>query len=257
MLENFKMNVVSLKRTIRISIYLPEDYNHCNDRYDVLYMLDGQNAFIDSQATFKCSLKAGDTLDLLEKQHYRNLIMVGIYSPSDHNQRISELCPFDISEEEIIYQPNMAALFADFIVHTLKPQIDAKYRTNEKKESTYIYGSSAGAIMATYLAYEYSNVFSVAGIFSLPAFICFKEFMCFCRSKFDPNVSIYLYVGDLEGPYKDQPDAYPETSNLFYQHLTQFGCKHLQYEHNSLGTHDEKTWGAYFKNFIEFIYSIK
>ena len=42
-------------RDKNIIVYLPDDYYQSEERYPVLYMNDGQNAFFDDQAYIKVS----------------------------------------------------------------------------------------------------------------------------------------------------------------------------------------------------------
>ena len=59
--------------------------------------------------------------------------------------------------------------YVDFLVKTLKPFIDKKYRTERDKANTAIAGSSMGGLISLYATLKYPKVFGVAGVFS-PAF---------------------------------------------------------------------------------------
>ena len=54
----------------------------------------------------------------------------------------------------------------DWMVNTLKPEIDAKYRTMPDREHTLICGSSMGGLMALYGATQYNHVFQRAACLS-------------------------------------------------------------------------------------------
>ena len=45
-----EMYIRSLKRTRKIDIYVPDDYQTSKKRYPVLIINDGQNAFFDEEA---------------------------------------------------------------------------------------------------------------------------------------------------------------------------------------------------------------
>lgn len=45
-----EMYIRSLKRTRKIDIYVPDDYQTSKKRYPVLIINDGQNAFFDEQS---------------------------------------------------------------------------------------------------------------------------------------------------------------------------------------------------------------
>ncbi|MBK9791523.1 MAG: hypothetical protein IPP60_00035 [Sphingobacteriales bacterium] len=55
--------------------------------------------------------------------------------------------------------------YAQFLVNTLKPYIDANYRTLSDRMFTAIGGSSLGGLIAYYTALEFDTVFSKALIF--------------------------------------------------------------------------------------------
>ena len=52
-------------RDKNIIVYLPDDYYQSEERYPVLYMNDGQNAFFDDQAYIGVSWGMEDYLKLL------------------------------------------------------------------------------------------------------------------------------------------------------------------------------------------------
>ena len=54
----------------------------------------------------------------------------------------------------------------EWIIHTLKPQIDREYRTMPDREHTAIAGSSMGGLMSLYAVLAYNSVFSRAAALS-------------------------------------------------------------------------------------------
>ncbi|MFT2588654.1 alpha/beta hydrolase-fold protein, partial [Escherichia coli] len=67
------------------------------------------------------------------------------------------------------YGKGEGAAYIDFIAKTLKPFIDAKYRTRKGPDYTYIAGSSMGGLISWYAMIKYPDIFGGAGIFS-PSF---------------------------------------------------------------------------------------
>ncbi|HAS73622.1 MAG TPA: carbohydrate esterase, partial [Clostridiales bacterium UBA8960] len=107
---------------------------------------------------------------------YEGVIVVGVdnspglerldeYSPwvSERADELKALGEFsrDIGGEGIAY--------GKFIVKTLKPLIDTKYRTIPDREHTAVAGSSMGGFISLYLGAEYPEVFSKVGAFSTAA----------------------------------------------------------------------------------------
>jgi predicted alpha/beta superfamily hydrolase len=59
-----------------------------------------------------------------------------------------------------------ADAYARFVVGTVKPAIDTRYRTLPGKADTAVMGSSFGGLISLYLAQRYPDVFGHAGIVS-------------------------------------------------------------------------------------------
>ena len=57
MIEYYKLYLPKSRKEIKLEISIPRDYDN-NTRFDTLYLLDGQNAFKDSHATYHRSIRA-------------------------------------------------------------------------------------------------------------------------------------------------------------------------------------------------------
>ena len=138
-----------------IIVWLPPNYNN-NERYDVLYMHDGQNLFDPKTSSFGIDWSVDETIDsLITSKKIKPLIVVGIYNTKD---RSSEYLPAEKGKD-----------YMQFLVHQLKPFIDSTYRTKSGREHTSVGGSSMGGIISFALAWEYPEMFSKAICMS-PAF---------------------------------------------------------------------------------------
>jgi len=86
--------------------------------------------------------------------------------------------------------------FRRFLVHKLKPFIDSKYCTLTDRENTAVMGSSMGGRVSFLLAWEYPEVFSMAGCLS-PAFS--NPNLDFARNREGgaPDVRLYMDNGGL------------------------------------------------------------
>lgn len=152
-----------LGRNRRIWLYLPPDYNTSTKKYPVLYMHDGQNLF-DATTSFSGEWQVDESLNELHSQGDYGCIVVGIDNGGQY--RLDEYSPWVNSQYNAGGQGDE---YVDFIVNTLKPFIDAHYRTLPGRETTGIAGSSMGGLISMYALSERQDVFSKAGIFS-PAF---------------------------------------------------------------------------------------
>jgi alpha-glucosidase len=151
-----------LNRTRKVWIYLPPDYSITEKRYPVVYMQDGQNLF-DAKTSFSGEWEVDETLNRLHVNGDYGAIVVGI--DNGGSLRINEYSPWVHPQ----YGGGEGAAYIDFIAQTLKPYIDANYRTLTNASNTCLFGSSMGALIASYGAAKYPGVFGKVGAFS-PAY---------------------------------------------------------------------------------------
>ena len=118
--ENFK--IPQLNRTRKISIYLPPNYNETEENYPVLYMLDGQNIF-DTATSYSGEWEVDEQLNTLYNQKGKSFIVVAINHGNE--KRLNEYSAWD-SEK---YGKGEGEGFLNFLVNTLKPQVDKLCRT--------------------------------------------------------------------------------------------------------------------------------
>lgn len=140
-----------------IVVWLPPGYEAGRGtRYPVLYMLDGQNVFDPATSSFGTDWAVDEAADsLIRARAIRPLIVVGVFNTPNRSAE---------------YLPGATGTaYMEFMVHTVKPLIDATYRTRRDAKSTLVGGSSAGGIAAFMLVWEHPDVFSRALALS-PAF---------------------------------------------------------------------------------------
>ncbi len=154
--------IPQLNRNRRIWLYLPPDYQSSAKKYPVLYMHDGQNLF-DDNTSFSGEWKVDESLNQLHAQGDWGCIVVGIDNGGQY--RLDEYSPWVNTQ----YGGGQGDEYTEFIVNTLKPYIDANYRTLPGRLTTGIAGSSMGALVSMYAFSERQDIFSKAGILS-PAF---------------------------------------------------------------------------------------
>ena len=187
------LEMPGLNRKRQLRLYLPPGYAASNKRYPVLYMHDGQNLF-DSATAYAGEWKVDETLDALAKEGKLELIVVGIDNGGE--KRMTELNAW--SSER--FGAAEGREYTDFIVKTLKPLIDSRYRTLPGREHTAIMGSSMGGLASHYALAQYPEVFSKAGVFS-PAYWTARPSFDFVAAKPVPkDARVFLLMGEKEGP---------------------------------------------------------
>ncbi|WP_082017021.1 alpha/beta hydrolase-fold protein [Hymenobacter sp. DG25B] len=157
-------------RTRRVLIYLPNDYATTARRYPVLYMHDGQNVF-DKCTSFSGEWGVDEALSQLQQagQDPTGAIVVAV--DNGGNSRLDEYSPW---RNEKYKAGGEGDKYVDFLAQTLKPYIDAHFRTLTGREYTGLAGSSMGGLISVYAALKYPDLYSKVGVFS-PAFWFAKE----------------------------------------------------------------------------------
>lgn len=129
----------------RFRVFLPPGYyENTLKSYPVLYMHDGQNLFLKEEAFLGNTWRTDEVLGMLDKMNaIEGVIVVGIYP----NERIREYTSPGYED------------YGRFLVETLKPLIDAKYRTLSGPADTAAMGSSLGGVVSFYLGWQWPDVF--------------------------------------------------------------------------------------------------
>ena len=157
-----EFDIPQLNRKRRVWIYLPPDYGNSGKYYPVLYMQDAQNLF-DNNTSFSGEWQVDESLNQLFAQGDPGIIVVGI--DNGGADRLNEYTPWSNPS----YGGGEGDAYTKFLIETLKPHIDANYRTRPEREYTGIMGSSLGGLISMYAIINRQDVFSKAGIFS-PSF---------------------------------------------------------------------------------------
>jgi predicted alpha/beta superfamily hydrolase len=228
-------NMPQLGRTRRIWIYLPEGYSKTKKRYPVLYMHDGQNLF-DAATSAYGEWGIDECLDSLIAAGKPASIVVGI---DNGPQRLNEYNPFEFQN----FGKGEAGEYLAFLVETLKPFIDKKYRTLPDKSNTMIAGSSMGALLSYYAMLQQPNVFGKAGIFS-PAFWtapAIKPLTDSLAAKVSSK--FFFYIGEKEGA------AFVKDMEEVQELLGEKSEAMIYSVVDPIGRHHEKAWRKWFPEF--------
>lgn len=233
--STFTIEAPQLKGTKKIWVYLPKEYNSSNKRYPVIYMHDAQNLF-DAKASYVGEWNVDETLDSINAK----VIVIGIEHGGD--KRIDELTPFKNEK----YGGGKADTYLDFIVNTLKPKVDATYRTKTNAKNTAIFGSSLGGLVSFYAAIKYPKVFGKVGCFSPSFWFGRKDLNELLAKTPDFDTKIYFLCGDNEG----DADVIPDMQKVeHWVNTKRCQCKKLNKEVIVKGgQHNEKMWREQFKN---------
>ena len=240
-----------------VIIYLPNNYKRSKKRYPVLYINDGQNAFIDEKAY------AGKSWGFIEyvKKHKIDVIMVAVYCGFKPWQRETEYGPWVISEE-LSYQETkqkdliiggLGDQYVSWLINDLKPMIDLHYRTI--KEDTAIVGSSMGGIISAYASLAYPHVFKKCAALSTAFWFYTKEFSELIQKQDLSAIECFYFdIGSDEGCGQDFINEWYRETNAEILRLLQPKITHLHFNYVGGASHNEWAWADRLGNFMSLFY---
>jgi predicted alpha/beta superfamily hydrolase len=248
-----KIHVVSpaffspeLKKSRRVVALLPHNYDaQTEKRYPVLYLQDAQNLFDDKSPFGNWGIDK--KLAVLAERGMGDVIVIAV----DHagETRINEYLPPTKARE---LGHSEGRKYVKFLSKTLKPHIDAQFRTLTDRLHTGIGGSSMGGLISIYAGLIYPETFGRLMIFS-PSLWAVQNAPFAAIRFFKPiPTRIYAYAGGKEGA-----SVVPNVKN--FQKViqaqgfddTKIGFK-LAVDPN--GLHDEKRWGEEFPKAVEWLF---
>lgn len=208
----------------RFRVFLPPGYyENTLKKYPVLYMHDGHNLFFKEEAFVGNTWRADEVLGMLDKMNaIEEAIVVGIHP----NDRMSEYTLPGYED------------YGRFLVETLKPLIDAKYRTIPGPASAAVMGSSLGGVVSFYLGWQWPDVFGKIACLS-STFTYRDDLIERVRAEPKRKIKIYLdsgWPGDNYEATRSMRDrliwkGYQSGSELFYLAFPE-------------AKHDENAWAA-------------
>jgi predicted alpha/beta superfamily hydrolase len=177
---SFRSQSLTTDRFIRV--YLPASYNgERKQRYPVLYVHDGQNAFSavgDHVAFGWGNWRLDQAADqLAQAGSMREIIMVAIDCGSERYQEYRGPTATAVSADWPCRDPrartstDLFERYSRFLGQELKPKIDREYRTQPGPRHTGSLGSSMGGVCSLALGWQAPDVFglvaSLSGAFQI------------------------------------------------------------------------------------------
>jgi predicted alpha/beta superfamily hydrolase len=281
-IDSFSVSIPQLGNRPRvIRVYLPAGYDDRGASFPVLYLQDGQQLF--APGPFGDWL-IDETMDKLHgTNHAGDMIVVGIdnsehrwdeYSPWV-NHRMHDWIPTSWAKT---VQGGEGAAYLDFVVNTLKPEIDRRYRTLADRAHTGIGGSSMGALIALYAGLSRPDVFSRVMAMSTAvwfaedggAWLSNNQLLGYEKGRTLPHdVRFYIDVGTRERSRDTDPDVvdaagHPVTYSRAYLEGTEavvgalraggVPSSNLLYVVEPDAAHHEIAWAGRFAHAVEWLY---
>lgn len=167
-------------------VYLPRGYTqNTAKRYPVLYMHDGQNVFDPGGSFGSWSADAAATREIASGR-MRETVIVAV------NNTGSRMSEYGTPQDG--YTGNYYLLY---LVHNVKPTIDATYRTLTDFMNTGNMGSSLGGLISAYIGLS-TNKFGLIGAVS-PSYWYGPNFRSWINTQPTKGNRIYQDAGTTEG----------------------------------------------------------
>ncbi len=255
MLEYFNVNITPFQSERRVSVLLPKGYETSDKRYPVLYMHDGQNLFIDSEASFGVSW---GIKDYLEQQSDLEIIVVGIDCNHEGFERFNEYAPWENKElgQKLFNDDKLTGgkgkEYIDYLTFELKPLIDEKYRTIP--DETAMAGSSMGGLISTYAACKYPQIFKRIASLSSAYWINQSEIEAYIKECVLSEIErFYLDVGTKEDTSFINHQIYIDSSQSVNDLLVEKVGK-VRFDVVEDAVHNEAAWRERLPVMFEFLY---
>jgi predicted alpha/beta superfamily hydrolase len=185
--ENYFLTDSSFSFHPEIWVYLPKSYQKSKITYPVVYLMDGQNLFDDALA-YSGEWGIDELLDS------SNLEVIVVAIANGGANRMLEYSPWKNEK----YDSGKGIEYADFLVKNVMPFFENKYRISKSRDSTFIGGSSLGALICHYAFIKYNSGFGGIINFS-PAFWFNPEIFHFSENQdLLKNSKFYFASGEQE-----------------------------------------------------------
>lgn len=165
-LETTRFRSALLGRDVALNVWLPADYSRSADtqqKYAVMYLLDGSAAFAASAKQGKPSLQLEAALDqLIRDKKIEPVIVVAVEENPQSDSRRMEYIPYrDLLRSPDGFEPNGKHL-PQFLVAEVMPRIAAAYRVSGDPRKVGIGGFSYGAVAALEVLLQRPELFQLA-----------------------------------------------------------------------------------------------
>ena len=231
-----------LDNTRTVEVYLPPSYRTSGRHYPVVYMHDGQNLF-DARASFAGEWQVDETMERLAGEGIEAIVVA---IPNMGPKRLDEYSPF----QDARHGGGLGEAYLSFIIDTLKPRVDRRYRTTPTREHTGIVGSSMGGLISLYAFLRHPQVFGFAGAMSPSLWFAGRALLEFARQAPRWTGRLYLDAGTEEGA-RTLNDARTAARLLRRQAVRSRG--HVLYVEDPGGRHEEAAWASRFEYAVRFL----
>ncbi|MEO1583047.1 MAG: alpha/beta hydrolase-fold protein [Planctomycetota bacterium] len=183
-------------------VWVPPGYDDSDASYPVLYLMDGQNVFMQQPGT-PGEWGADETAtELIRSGEIEPMVIVGV--PHSGLARADEYLPAELIDG---VEPS-ADEFIAWMELTVMPRVERAFRVKTGAASTAIGGASFGGIISLHAASSRSDLFGKA-IVESPSVLSDNQRMlgAFTAESFAWPKTVFLGMGDQEAGTSDEAQA--------------------------------------------------
>jgi predicted alpha/beta superfamily hydrolase len=239
--QSFDVWSPQLRNRRGVDVYLPASYAGGRRRYPAVYMQDGQNLSDPAIAFGGNTWRLEDGLAWLAERGIEPIV-VGIHNTAD---RLAEYSPFADPK----HGGGAGDRYARFLLETLKPRIDARFRTRKEPAQSVIAGSSMGALLSLYAFFRRPSPFGRALIMSPSIWFGACAILPFVERARSTRGRLYLDVGTAEG--MDTVDNTRAVNRLLRR--KGYRRENLWYLESEGSRHTESDWAWRWPQGLEFL----
>lgn len=244
------VDLPGLGRSAEVYVWLPPGHDRGETRYPVLYLHDGDNAFLPERAFGGVCWEVDRAMTRLAEDGVPAIVVALPCHPGLRHEEYSQHPRPGVS-------PGRARDYARLLVEELKPAVDAALPTLPGPEHTVTAGSSLGGVVSAYLWEQHQDVFGGVGLFS-PAFWWPGD------DRIVQDLGAGLAAGRLRGrvhldvgghEQHDDPvieRLYVEHAEALRGHLVRAGVP-VRYVYDSQAYHFEDAWARRFPAAAEWL----
>lgn len=189
--HTFQLWSPQLRNHRTVDVYLPDSYGDGRRRYPAVYMQDGQNLSDPSIAFGGKTWSLHEGLAWLAERGVEPIVIGLHHTPG----RLAEYSPFPDAK----HGGGDGDRYARFLIDTVKPRIDAAFRTRKDRDSTVVAGSSMGGLISLYAYFRRPSPFGRAAVLSPSIWFGGREILKFVEEARATRGRLYLDVGTEEG----------------------------------------------------------
>lgn len=237
-----EFEIPQLNKRRKIWALLPHDYDSSTESYPVMYLQDAQNLF-NEEADYG-NWEIDKKLAVMSEYKVGKIIIIAIEHAEEDRIR-------EYNVGKTVLGKGQGKKYMQFLTETLKPFVDANFRTKTDRQNTGIGGSSMGALISIFSGLRYPSIYGKLMIFS-PSLWVKPDMKIKVANQNDWDTKIYLYAGGDE-------------SETMISHVKNFKERLIASEFvkdkmeinlsiNKEGKHNELYWSDEFPKAIEWLF---